>query len=348
MKSITEPVSPKLPKRRETVTNAPDESSANSDPSSNRGSEYWRIYHDDATLARGDQLREVHTIRSGGAPIHIDVYPQPDPDAPVLIFNHGAAGYCRMFVPAALTYYDRGYTFILPDQIGQGMSGGRRGDYTVAQATESIVDVARWAKSRWNGPVFMAGGSIGGGLTYYAAAAGAPVEAITCLNLVDFSSVDSWDFSKLAPLAKLPGMQAIARAFLWLLTPLHGVRFPFSWVGRFHKIMDSRDTEFQALWDADPLPPRNIAIRYMASSFTTPPAVPLEENRLPTLVINQALDEMVDPELTRRNYDRLGGPKEYLEVQFGHWSSDPEFWHEIVEASDQWFRKHMDQERSRA
>lgn len=90
------------------------------------------------------------------------------------------------------------------------------------------------------------------------------------------------------------------------------------------------------------MPPRQISLRHLASGSTTPAAVPLEENRIPTLVINQALDEMVDPKLTRRNFERLGGPKRYVEVPFGHWSSDPQFWNEIVDASDHWFREHMD------
>ena len=242
----------------------------------------------------------------------------------------------------ALTYFDRGYTVALPDQIGQGLSGGRRGDYTIAEATQSIVDVAFWARSRFGGPLYMAGGSMGGALTYYAAAAGAPVKAIACLNLVDFSTIDSWAFSKLVPLARVPGMAILSRILMWLLTPLHRMRFPFSWIGRFDKLMDYRDPDFQALWDADPVPPRRISLRHLASASTTPAAVPLEENRLPILVLNQALDEMVDPELTRRNFGRLGGPKRYVELPFGHWSSDPQFWKEIVDASDQWFRKHMD------
>lgn len=320
----------------------PADSDADSAAERDTGDDYWRNYYDDATLARSDELREVHSILSGGASIHIDLYRQPARDAPTVVFNHGSAGYCRIFVDLALMYFDRGYTVVLPDQIGQGLSGGRRGDYTITEATQSIVDVALWAKSRLDGPLCMTGGSMGGALTYYAAAADAPVEAMACLNLVDFSTTDSWAFSKLAPLAKVPAMSTMSRALMWLLTPLHRVRFPFSWIGRFDKLMDNRDREFQALWDGDPVPPRNISLRHLASASTTPPAVPLEENRLPTLVINQALDEMVDPSLTRRNYDRLGGPKRYLEVPFGHWSSDPKFWKEIVEASDQWFREHTD------
>ena len=111
------------------------------------GYEHWRNYYDEETLARGDALREVHAIRSAGATIHIDAYPHPEPHAPVVLFNHGAAGYCRHFVRLALSYHDRGYTVVLPDQAGQGLSGGRRGDYSIAEATQNIVDAAPYLEA---------------------------------------------------------------------------------------------------------------------------------------------------------------------------------------------------------
>lgn len=62
--------------------------------------------------------------------------------------------------------YAHGYTVILPEQRGQGMSEGRRGDYTAADLVQNIVDVSRWARQRYDGRPFMGGG----GLSYYAAA----------------------------------------------------------------------------------------------------------------------------------------------------------------------------------
>jgi hypothetical protein len=32
----------------------------------------------------------------------------------------------------------------------------------------------------------------------------------------------------------------------------------------------------------------------------------------------------------------------YLELPFGHWSSQPEFWEAIVPAADEWFKKHSE------
>ena len=305
------------------------------------GSEYWRRYHDDETLRRGDALRQVVALRSAGVTIHLDVYPQPDPDAPVVVFNHGGAGYCRLFIPLALSFHERGYTVVLPDQRGQGFSGGARGDYTIAECAQNIVDAARWARGRFGGPIFLAGGSLGGALSYYAAAAGAPAAAIACLNLFDFGGDDALRFSRLAPLAKRAAGGRLTRALLTLLRPFDWLRLPARWLAHFDKLMDDRDAIFQQEWDADPVPPARLSLRQVTSNFTTPPAVPFEGNTVPTLVLNQAYDRMVDPTITRRNYERLGGPKRYVELGYGHWSNDPAFWDAVVAACDAWFREYI-------
>lgn len=302
-----------------------------------RGSDYWRRYYDGETLERADALRQTAAIRSTGVTLHLDLYLHPDPGAPVVIFNHGGAGYCRLFVPLALRFHERGYHVVLPDQRGQGCSGGRRGDYTIAEATQNIVDAAGWAQGRFGTPVFIAGGSVGGALSYYAAAAGAPTAAIACLNLFDFGADDALRFSRLAPLATLPGGSALVRALLPLLRP-DWLRLPARWLARFDRLMDERDAGFQRQWDADPIPPPRLSLRQVASNLTTPPAVPFERNTVPTLVLNQRRDLMVDPAITRRNYERLGGPKRYVELDYGHWSSDPAFWEAVVQACDAWFR----------
>ncbi len=301
--------------------------------------EYWHNYYDEDVVERSNSIREEHSIRSTDVDIHIDMYPQQESNAPIIIFNHGAAGYCRLFVQLALLFYDLGYTVVLPDQRGQGLSGGRRGDYTISECVQNIVDVAHWARDRLKGPLFMVGASVGGGLTYYAAAAGAPVEAISCLNFFDFGNgSDGMGISRFAFLASKNSIVELARTGISMLKPLHSFRIPFNWVGAFDKLMDERDPDFQAMWGGDPVPPRFVSIRSLASSMSTSPVVPFERNRIPVLVINQSMDKMVDAGITRKNFERLSGPKKYMEVPFGHWSSKPAFWGMIVQACDDWFR----------
>ena len=80
--------------------------------------DYWRVYYDEKVAERSDEIREEIELHSTGVDIHVDVYSNPNSNAPVVIFNHGAAGYCRLFVQLALLLYERGYTVVLPDQRG--------------------------------------------------------------------------------------------------------------------------------------------------------------------------------------------------------------------------------------
>lgn len=271
--------------------------------------DYWRRYHDAQTLARFDTLHTETSLPSTGVRLHIDLYEQSNPAAPVVIINHGGGGYSRIFLPVALALYDRGYTVVVPDQRGQGLSDGDRGDFTVGQLVQNIVDVCQWARARYCGPLFLLGGSIGGGLVYQAAAAGAPVEAMVCHNLYDFGSIhDTLAMSRFAPLRHVPGLPWLSGLLIrGLAAVAPGLRIPFRALGRFRDMVDGRDTAFYPIWAADPLPVKAVTLRYMRSTFTTPPAVPFEKNIVPVLVVNPTRDRMVSPAVTEQNYKRLGG-----------------------------------------
>jgi pimeloyl-ACP methyl ester carboxylesterase len=287
---------------------------------------YWRNYHDAETLAEADRLRVSHRVESTGVGLNVDTYEQADSAtaagqmAPVIIFNHGGGGYSRLFLPLVLALYGRGYTVVVPDQRGQGLSEGDRSDFEMGQFVQNIIDVARWARARYAGPLFLAGGSLGGALTYNAVADGAPVMAGICHNLYDFGwAKDTLAVSRFAPLAGIPGVAVTFSAITRLAgAVLPRLRLPYRLLGRFDKMVDARAVGFYETWKRDPLPIKRVSLRYMASTFDTPPAIPLEQNRMPILVINQTRDEMVSPAVTRRNYERLGGPVEYVEIDYGH------------------------------
>lgn len=298
---------------------------------------YWRVYHDAETMARADSLRTTAHLISGGVTLQLDLYEQPDPSAPVFVFNHGGGGYSRLFIPLALALFDRGYTVILPDQSGQGLSAGARGTATIPELVNNITDAAQWARDRYTGPLYMGGGSVGGGLTYMAAVAGAPVDAIICHNLYDFGpGGDALALSHFAPLANLPGVKTISEAVIGLLARvLPDLRIPFEWLGDFRSMVDTSTAPgFYKQWKVDPVPVRSVTLRYLRSMFTSPPDVPFESNRLPVLVINPNRDRMTSPTVTRRNFERLGGPVQYAEIPFGHWALGERFVNEWVETVD--------------
>jgi len=303
---------------------------------STKGS-YWKQYFDQETVARAEEIRRSEAVQSTGVDLHVDLFIQPEPDAPVFIFNHGGGGYSRLFTPLALALYDRGYTVLLPDQYAQGLSGGDWRELTFGKCVQNLVDAARWARERFAGPLFMGGGSLGGGLTYYAAAAGAPVDGIVCHNLYRFDRAgDALALSRFAGLTAVPGLPALlggVTAALARLLPR--LPLPYGLLARFERMVDPRDTGFYVRWQADPAPLRRIPLQYMHSMMRTGMGRPLAANELPVLVINPVQDEMVDPAVTRRNYDELGGPKRYVELPYGHWAMSAGFVAAWVAAVDE-------------
>ncbi|MBF6592610.1 MAG: alpha/beta fold hydrolase, partial [Ktedonobacterales bacterium] len=223
-----------------------------------------------------------------------------------------------------------------PDLCGNGYSGGMRGDYPVPLATANLVDAALWARQRFDGPLYLMGISLGGALAYYAAAAGAPVAALSCVDLFLFDDPQTLrQFMPDARMARLlPALRLLAEPFGW-------VRIPVEWVRRMDQIVPPEHEAALIPWKLDPLPPRSLTLRTLASAIASPPAVALEDNTVPALVINQEGDAILPPAVTRANYDRLGGPKRYLALSgSAHWSLDAAFYDRLANESDAWFRQH--------
>lgn len=302
---------------------------------------FWRNYYSDDILKRVDQLMYPFTIRSAGETLHVDLFQQTKKKAPVVIFNHGAAGYGRLMLPLALNFYDKGYNVLMPDRLGQGLSSGTRGDYTIKESTTNIVDVARWAGVVFDGPLYMAGGSLGGALSYYAAGEIPDIKAVACLNLFDFSfNGDGIQFTGLDEFVDPYKLSIALEVKDKLSQPWQWVRVPFNLILPFEKMMEDEDRYFLDYWFQDPYPNRWVSLRCLFSYLNSPPPIPLELNETPVLVLNQQYDRLVDPELTKNNYNRLAGPKSYDTIPFGHWASRQSFWDKISEKCIAWFNEH--------
>ncbi|WP_420640754.1 alpha/beta hydrolase [Candidatus Leptofilum sp.] len=298
---------------------------------------YWQNYFAPEIVSQAQKIRTTYQVSSTGVILHVDAFEQST-SAPVLIFNHGAGGYSRLFTPLALALWKLGYTVLLPDQVGQGLSKGMRPNLSITNFVANIVDVSIWARKQHRGPIFLAGGSLGSGLTYYAAAAGAPVDALICHNLYAFGRMaDVLALSSFSWATAVPGLPFLFEKSIQLLAALMpNLPIPYQLLGKFARMVDRREPDFYAKWRADPVPLRWVTPRYLRSMFTTKTAVPFRKNQLPILVINPTLDEMVDPKVTKRNFEQLSGPKTYAELPFGHWALNAEFVTQWVDVVDSW------------
>ena len=300
------------------------------------GRDFWRLAFPAESVQWANAHLKTYRIPSGAVGVHLDVYAQDDVNAPVVVLAHGLVTYGRLYLHVIQALYARGYTLVCPDISGNGFSGGRRGDYTVGDATATLVDAAQWARQRFDGPLYLFGTSLGGAVAYAAAAAGAPVSAVTCIGLFTFDDRDALRqlIAHPALLDLLPLARVVSSLFGW-------VRLPLRWIQRTDHIVAPEERTQLATWERDPLLPQTITLGSLVSAATTPPAVPLERNTIPILVVNQGDDRVLNPAVTRTNFARLGGPKRYIELEgHAHWSFERDFWEEIVAAADDWFTAH--------
>lgn len=300
------------------------------------GRDFWRLSLTGEQARWVDEHLQNAHIPSPSAGIHLDIFSQPKPAAPVVMAVHGLMTYGRLFVPLAKAFFEQGYTVVCPDIGGNGFSGGVRGDMPVAQATEQMVDAALWVRQRFDGPLFLLGISLGGPVAYATASAGAPVSALACLDLFPFDDPDAMRQIVAQPgmLDWLPALKALSAIFGW-------VRVPTRWLAKIENAVPDDEQITIQPWLNDPLVPREISLRSLVSAVTTPMAVPLERNTTPTLVLNQANDRLLPPDVTRATFLRLGGPKQYVEFEHApHWSFTPAFHGRLVRECDAWFRAH--------
>ncbi len=295
--------------------------------------EYWRNYYSAELLTWIDARRQRLRIPSDGIELNVELYEQASPTAPVFVFNHGGGGYSGLFARLARELFERGYTVALPDQRGQGFSAGDRSDFIIPELVVDITNVFDVLRTRYSGPIVLAGGSFGGALTYMAGAVlqrrgATQPAALVCHNLYDLGlPADALGLSRMAPLGRLPGFAALASSITALAArAAPGLRLPFHWLGDFRAMVDESAGEFFSLWRKDPQPIRRVSLRYLNSVFSSPPAAPFEKNTLPILVLNPLRDRMTAPQITERNWRRLqkgAGLCEYATLDCGHWSLDP-------------------------
>lgn len=301
-----------------------------------QGRDYWQLNFPPEYVRWAQEHLVAYRIPSSTIGINLDVYAQPDRTAPVVIIVHGLLTYGRLFLPLVRGFYERGYTVICPDLMGNGFSGGVRGDSPVGPAAASLVDVALWARQRYDGSLFMLGVSLGSAVVYAAAAAGAPLAAISCLDLFTFDDHEALRQNTMTPqlINLLPLLRLLAIPFGW-------VRVPTRWINSMEYVVGPEEAHRVQTWFNDPLLPRGMTLRTLVSAGYTPPAVPLEQNTVPTLVLNQERDLVLSPIVTRDAYQRLGGPKKYVEfANSPHWSFEQSFTDRIVAESDAWFAAH--------
>jgi pimeloyl-ACP methyl ester carboxylesterase len=290
-------------------------------------SNYWQKYFSKQDIDWCLSNVREEKIHSTKVKIHLDIYEANKPKA-YLIFGHGGGGYSRIFIPLARELQKHNITVIFPNYIGQGFSEGDRSDLDIPEFVQNMTDTITWSFKTYGGniPLFVSGGSQGSSVAYMAGSVDNRVKSLILHNFYDYA--DKSDILALTRFAFLSKNKLTTKISAWF-SKTAGTLFPnlkisYQILAKFNNMVD--EPEFYQLWKNDPVPIQKINLAYFAHSINTEPKIKIEDNKIPTLVINPIKDKMVDPAITKRNYDRLNCKKEYVEIPFGHWSTNPEFY----------------------
>lgn len=293
----------------------------------------WKSFFS-PTFARhvGEKVQE-QWIDSTGTKIHLDLYINSH-TAPTIIYCHGLSSCGRMMGHLVSRLFAKGYNVICPDLVGFGMTTQKYGSGTMDQFVQNLLDVVDYTKTQFTGPRFLTGISMGGGLSYYAAARGADVSGIACFCLMDFSSPLTWTISHhgyhlqyIVPLLRV-ARKIFPHAYLPIRSFLNAQN------------LCSNDQIIE-IFKTHPLIVRKYTFEAAYSLLSTPPSVPFEKFlRLPVMVVHAEDDRLIPEWISRLNYDKLPGKKKYLSLKnCGHIPLQPSALEEYSSGLDRWFKE---------
>jgi alpha-beta hydrolase superfamily lysophospholipase len=137
-----------------------------------------------------------------------EIYENNNKAAPTIVFAHGIAGYARILLPFVIPLFEKGYNLVVPDLQGYGYNKGMKGEFEWNSHKENLKDTVQYAKSRFMGPIFLGGASMGGPLAYAASCEVDGISGLLCWCL--------WDFSD----KKFMQNETTTKRFTYLLLPL--------------------------------------------------------------------------------------------------------------------------------
>lgn len=270
----------------------------------------WTQYRDILETRFGITLARtpVETWRQvRGHDVHIDVWAPEGPAYGTMILVHGAGGNGRVLAPLADAAAGLGWQVLAPDLPGYGLTRpapGYRGDYD-----EWPAIVAQLA-GEIEGPVVLMGLSAGGMTAVFAAEAARTVDGVIVTTLLDAG--DPATFARAARWRWLAHLSRVGFALMpWLIDRLS---MPL-WLVAPMRAMSS-DTQMNDYFARDPLLGRLWVRLRIFRTLHQRKAKRLSPG-CPLLLVHPGADAWTPTELSLRVYERIEGPKEFVELSNG-------------------------------
>lgn len=264
----------------------------------NRNMEKFDIHIDEKSLEETD-------IDANGVRLHLSVFAQGK-NAPTLVFIPGTSVYAQIYIDFMYRIYRQGFNVVGFDPRGHGLSGGRRGDYTIDELVADTRAVVNYARQRFGGRPAIAGSSQGGMVAFYTAARDDSISAAVCHNLADLNGKDNLVLSTL----RIP--PALSPIVWRIMSVYESYMIPISLYLDLKKEHLPDGSDAAAMIGQDPLCVTWISVRAMRSLLRTGLAKPVEKIRVPIMLIHSDRDNIFPRRYVEGIYRRLSCPKNYL------------------------------------
>jgi pimeloyl-ACP methyl ester carboxylesterase len=298
---------------------------------------HWHGYYD------ADEISEIYralsstTVRSNDNNLRVRVYEQ-DGDAPTVMVAHGLLGYGLTFARFHLPFWRRGWRVVQFDFPGMGESGGKRGAATVDEMMTAWRDVHEWTVSRYGGPLFAIGNAEDGVIAYYTLANDPTITALSVHTFFEYG--DAHAVGWVPPWAA----GALRKSFRSLERISSDFSLPGQWTIPWkHVFAGTDDAAYRRHLASDPACLRRGKIT-LGRALLTPrkPAVAFEDCKTPVQVIISRQSRIWPAGPVRRSAERLGGPREIIELNAPHWDMSRAFHDDYCAHVMEWFERRLE------
>jgi alpha-beta hydrolase superfamily lysophospholipase len=274
--------------------------------------DYWFNYVLEEDPKEIKSLIKEKYIDSQGIKIHMDIYDNKQKNLDkTVIFSHGTSVYSRFYAEWLYNLYREGFRIVAPDMPGHGLSGGKRGHFTMEMCTQTMYDVNSWVIENYGNRNAVMGSSLGGiNALYSAAYDDSRLKGAVCHNAAVFDE---------KAYKKIINMNLTLRVLLPLVPLVAKIvpklRFSVFLYLDFYRLCKTEQfsRRIPILLDDELL-----ADKYSAAALRTqlkaPLAKPIEEINTPIMIINGDEDVLFSEDYMEEIYKRLTCTHKKLEI----------------------------------
>ena len=276
--------------------------------------DYWFKYCFKIDPQKIKNLIREKYISSQGFKIHLDIYERKEKIFKGnIIFLHGTSVYSRFYAEFIYNLFSKGYRVIAPDMIGHGLSEGVRGHFTMEQFVKTVYDVHSYVIETYGKKNYLMGSSLGGINALYSPAyddrfKGAICHNAAILNEKAYKKIINL-IGTLNLLIHLVPIGAKLAPKLKLKTTLY---LDFYKLAKTKKVLERINVLLK-----DPLISLKYSFKALRSQMRDPLSIPIEEIKVPIMIINGTEDALFTVDYMTEIYDRLTCENKSLEILDG-------------------------------